>query len=173
MQSGTPFPGSRCIGFALFILVMAHLAACASALSRETLRQISPDISSRDVLDDPNRHIGQTVLVAGSLLRTENRKEGTRLEILGYPTTSRGFPDTSEPALGRFLLLYPGYLDPLVYQPGRRIAAAGRVVGQHPVTIGESVHPEPLLHSLELRLLPEHPSYYSPFHIGVGFMFGF
>jgi outer membrane lipoprotein len=86
--------------------------------------------------------------------------------------TSRGFPDTSEPAIGRFALLHPGYLDSLIYQPGRWVSAAGRVAGQISST-HDALRPLPLIHSLELKLLPEQIRDYPPFHIGVGVMFGF
>lgn len=170
----TPSPSPlRGLTLAACLLLLIQLAGCASVLSKETLRQVSPNVSARDVLDDPERHVGQTILIAGNILRLENRPEGTFLEILGYPTTNRGYPDTAEPALGRFMLRHPGYLDALVFRPGRVVVAAGRVTGQHPAQIGETVHPEPLLQSLELELLPEHPIYYSPIHIGFGFTFGF
>jgi outer membrane lipoprotein len=177
MEKPMPFSPSlfpiRRLALAACLLLLTQLAGCASALSRETMQQVSPNVSARDVLDHPERFIGQTILVAGHVLRTENRKEGTLLEILGYPTTSRAYPDTSEPALGRFMLLHPGYLDALIFQPGRQVVAAGRIIGQRPVTIGETVHPEPLLQSVELKLLPEYPTYYSPIHVGFGLMFGF
>lgn len=162
-------------GFALAgcLLILTHLAGCASVLSKEAMQQVSPNVSARDVLDAPERFIGQTILVAGNILRIENRREGTLIEILGYPTTDRGYPDTAEPALGRFLLQYGGYLDALVFRPGRVVVAAGRVTGHQPATIGDTIHREPVLQSTELKLLPEHPSYYPPIHIGFGFTFGF
>jgi outer membrane lipoprotein len=174
MHSKTPYPLTRMLGLVALLLALAQMAGCATALSKDTLRQVSPGVSPSAVLENPERFIGQVIPVAGTVLRLENLKEGTLLEVLGYPTTSRGFPDTSEPALGRFLLLHPGYLDALVFRPGRTIAAAGRVTGERTVTAGETVHPQPLLQPLEIKLLPEAPAYYySPFHIGVGFMFGF
>jgi outer membrane lipoprotein len=171
-----PAPSStslRRLALALGLLAVAQLAGCASALSREAMQQLSPNVSARAVLDQPDRFIGQTILVAGHVLGTQNRPEGTLLEILGYPTTDRGYPDTSEPALGRFLLVYPGYLDALVFKPGRQVVAAGRIIGQRPTAIGEAVRNEPLLQSVELKLLPEQPTYYAPIRVGFGFMFGF
>jgi outer membrane lipoprotein len=173
MQSRTASPLIRALGFAALTLALAQMTGCATALSQDTLRQVSSDTPPVAVLEDPKRFVGQVIPVAGTILRLENLKEGTLLEILGYPTTSRGFPDTGEPALGRFLLLYPGYLDALVFQPGRTVATAGRIVGERAMTVGETVRPQPLLHPLELKLLPENPTYYSPVHIGVGFIFGF
>lgn len=163
----------RALALAACLIALMQLAGCASVLSKEAMQQISPNVSARDLLDDPERFTGQTVLIAGHILRTENRREGSFLEVLGYPTTDRGYPDTAEPALGRFMLFYPGYLDALVFRPGRVVVAAGRVTGMHPATIGETLHPEPLLRSVELKLLPEHPSYYSPIHFGFGFTLGF
>ncbi|WP_348757668.1 Slp family lipoprotein [Candidatus Methylocalor cossyra] len=158
---------------ALLLLGLSQLSGCATALSGDTLRLVARDVSPKAVLDHPQQFVGRVILVTGPILRAENRADGTLLEVLGYPPTSRGFPDTSEPALGRFLLRYPGYLDTLIYQRGRYVAAAGRVVGEQLEQTGAVQHPQPLLQTLELTLLPERPRYYAPFHFGFGLMFGF
>ena len=155
------------------LVILAHLAGCATALSREAMALASPAVQPDAVLANPQGFIGHTLLVTGPILRLENRQDDTFLEVLGYPTTARGFPDTSEPALGRFLLRYPGYLDGMIYRPGRSIAAAGRVVGEQNAAGGEITPREPLLQTLELALLPEHPTYFSPIFIGIGIMGGF
>jgi outer membrane lipoprotein len=161
----------RWLSLAVLAYLLAHLAGCASPLSRDVLGQTTPGATLAEVLAAPERHLGQVVLIAGNVLRVENRPDGTRLEILAYPTSERGFPNTSEPALGRVSLHYPGYLDRLIYQPGRQVSAAGRVIGTVPATA--DAPPQPLLAPLELALLPESPTYYSPVHIGIGFSFGF
>lgn len=164
-------PG-RAFRYALVLLLPVLLGGCASVLSSHAMAQVSPNAPLSAVLDDPARFRDRVILVAGDILRTENRTDGTLLEILGYPLTDRGFPDTSEPALGRFALLYPGHLDPLIYEPGRQVAALGKIAGSLNVKIGEAERAEPLLNSLELRLL-EPPTYYAPFRLGVGVNIGF
>ncbi len=164
---------ARSFGLAGMLLALGQLAGCATAISRDAMEQVSPGIAPGAVLADPGRYLGRAILVAGPILGLENREDGAMLEILGYPTTDRGFPDTTEPALGRFFLRYPGYLDSMVYRPGRSIAAAGRVEGERAVTIGETTRRQPVLRSLELALLPEHPTYYTPIYFGIGISGGF
>lgn len=158
---------------ALLASLGTAVSGCATALSKTAMQQVTPGVSLAGVLDEPDRYSGATVLVAGNVIRTENRKDGTLLEILAYPTTDRGYADTSEPALGRVMLLHPGYLDALVFRPGRQVVAAGRVIGHRPVTIGEVLLNEPLLQSVELNLLQEPNRGYSPIHFGIGVMGGF
>lgn len=155
------------------MLVLVQLAGCASPLSRAALSQVSPNLVLAAVLAEPDRYKGQTVVVAGPVLSVENRAEGALLQVLGYPTTGCGFPDTGEPALGRFAILHPAYLDPLIYLPGRQVTTVGRIAGSRPLKISQAERWEPLLRSLELRLLPESPTYYAPMYFGVGFSFGF
>lgn len=150
-----------------------QLGGCATALSGAAMDWATPGVTPGAVLEAPRHHIGQVVLLAGPILGLENPKEGAILEILGYPTTARGFPDTSEPALGRFFLRYPGYLDPKVYWPGRSIAAAARVEGERETPSNGTVQHRPVLRSLELKLLPEPTLYDSPILIGIGVMGGF
>ena len=161
-------------GLALATLfgALVQLAGCATALSEETLRLVAPGISLPDAHAHPKRYLGQVIPVAGTILRTQNRPDGTLLEVLGYPITRRGFPDTSEPAIGRFAVLHPGYLDSLIYRPGRWLACAGRLTGQVP-SADDPMRLLPLIQPLELTLLPETTEDYPPFHISVGVMFGF
>jgi hypothetical protein len=162
---------ARCWALAALLWAQGNLAGCATALSGDAMDLVSPEVAPVAVLADPERFVGKVILVAGPILKLDNRQEGTFLEILGYPTTARGFPDTSEPALGRFLLRYPVPLDRLDYRPGRSVAAVGRIEGTRPADPPPGLRP--LLKTLELALLPEHPVYYEPILIGIGIMGGF
>ncbi len=134
--------------------------------------QVDPYISPQAVLNNPKPFIGQTILVGGTILSAKNLREGTLIEVLTYPTNRRGEPKLDEPALGRFLLLHPGYLDTLIYQEGRRIVAAGRIAGERSMEADETGRTFPLLTPLEVKLLPDYET--GPrFGIGLGVGFGF
>ncbi|WP_408631167.1 Slp family lipoprotein [Methylocaldum marinum] len=154
------------------LILTLQLYGCGSVLSRTSTDQINPSISPEAVLGNPKSYIGQTILIGGTILNAENLQEGTLLEVLSYPTNRRGEPKLGEPPFGRFFLLYPGYLDTLIYQRDRRVVAAGRIVGERTTETGGTVRALPLLHSVEIKLLSDYDT--GPrFGIGLGVGFGF
>lgn len=171
-RSGSAIIRARFLRIAALLAAILQLGGCGSVLSRKTMDQVSPNLSPGIVLNNPKAFIGQTVLVGGTILDAENLQEGTLVEVLTYPTDRRGNPQLDEPALGRFFLLYPGYLDTLIYQQGRRIVAAGRIIGERAAKTDNTNRAFPLLRPLEIKLLSEYDA--GPrFGIGFGFQFGF
>src|SRR5690606_12703316 len=154
LRSGSTIFRARALGFAAVLCVtMLQLGGCGSVLSRTTMDQVDPYVSPEAVLNNPKPFIGQTILVGGTILSAETLQEGTFIEVLTHPTDRRGEPELNEPAVGRFLLLHPGYLDTLIYQEGRRIVAAGRIIGERRMENDETSRAFPLLTPLEVKLL--------------------
>ena len=172
IRSGYPISWTRFLGLAALLAITLQLSGCGSVLSRTTIDQVDPKLSPETVLNNPKAFIGQAILIGGTILSAENLQEGTLVEVLTYPTDRRGEPELSEPAWGRFLILYPGYLDTLIYEQGRRIVAAGRVIGERTTETGEATRAFPLLRPLEIKLLSEYDT--GPrIGIGLGVGFGF
>jgi outer membrane lipoprotein len=115
---------------ALFLLSLMILSiSCAPAIPRELREVASRELTLREVQEQPQAHAGKNVLWGGRILRTENRKEGTLLEILKLPLTGADRPRQVDRSQGRFLYLYPGYLDKAVYSEGREVTVVGRIKG--------------------------------------------
>jgi outer membrane lipoprotein len=119
---------------------------------------------------NPEAYRGKVLLVAGTIIEAKNLREGTRLEILQYPTNSRGRPQTDQPSGGRCLILAPDYLETAVYRPGRTVTVAGEVVGQRELPLGEATYRYPALVPRELYLWQEGDGL-PQLHIGFGFGF--
>jgi outer membrane lipoprotein len=159
----------------LLLAAALQLGGCSSPLSRESLRQVTPNLPVAAVLAAPEKHVGQTIVVTGNILRVENNPQGTVLEVLAYPPTRRNVPDTSDPALGRVLLSHRSFLDPIVYAQGREVTAVARVRGEQDMSVGQAVRREPVLDVIELQLLPVGYGAGTgfPIRLGVGVGFGF
>jgi outer membrane lipoprotein len=148
--------------------------ACGSVISREARSLVNPAVSYAQIAANPAAHVGTTVLVAGTIIEAINLQEGTRLEILQFPTGAGDRPLTTATPGGRFLVLAPDYLETAIYRKGRAITLVGEVQGQRDLPLGETTYHYPLLLPRELYLWSE--GYDTPrFHIGfgVGFSKGF
>jgi outer membrane lipoprotein len=150
--------------------ILISCLSCTPAISSGVRSQVTPNVSFADVAQHPAAHIGTVIIAAGTIIEAKNLQEGTLLEILQYPTTSRGRPQLGKPSEGRFLVLAPGYLETAIYRPGRQITVAGEVSGLRELPLGESTYRYPVLAPRELHLWSEGNS--GP-RIGFGFGFGF
>ena len=150
--------------------ILINCLSCTSVISSGVRAQVTPNVSFADIAQNPAAHMGKVIVAAGTIIEAMNLQEGTRLEILQYPTTSSGRPKLEQPSAGRFLVLSPGYLETAIYRPGRQITVAGEVSGLRELPLGESIYRYPVLAPREIHLWSEGNG--GP-RIGFGFGFGF
>jgi len=127
-------------------------AGCVPLISKELRRELSPDITFKDVIKDPDAHKGKTILISGIILGSRNTKEGTQIEILQKPANIDGRPKDVDDSDGRFLALYDGYLDTAIYSSGRDVAVAGEITGKRILPLGEIDYIYPLISIKEIYL---------------------
>ena len=99
----------------LLMFLFLIFAGCVPFISRELRRELSPDITFKQVIKDPDAHKGKTILISGIILGSRNTKEGTLIEIVQKPANIDGRPKDVDDSDGRFLALYDGYLDTAIY----------------------------------------------------------
>ena len=99
--------------------------------------------------------------MGGEIIETLNQKDGTTLIVV----LQRPLDWMEEPKIqrseGRFIILVEGYVDPYIFKRGRRITAAGEILGRKVMRLGEFEYPYPLLQSKQIYLWGEY--YYSPY----------
>ena len=154
----------------IVIGILISCLSCTSVLSSEVRSQVTPNVSFADVVQSPAAHIGKVIIAGGTIIEAKNLQEGTRLEILQYPTTSSGRPQLGKPSGGRFLVLVPGYLETAIYRPGRQITVAGEVSGLRELPLDDTTYHYPVFTPREIHLWSEGDS--GP-RIHFGFGFGF
>jgi len=106
------------------------------------------------VLKDSEAYKGKNVLWSGVIISSVNLKEGTMLEVLQKPADMQGKPKDVDESEGRFLALYPGYLDVAIYNGGRKVTVAGEVQGKKIQHLGEIDYTYPLISAKEIHLWP-------------------
>lgn len=151
------------------------LAACAEGISPETVSRADEKVSFRRLLKDPNAFYGKTVLLGGSIIKTENMAQKTLIIVLQHPLDSDKKPVGKDESEGRFIVSAPGFLDPAIYRQGREITVAGRVAGQEVRTLDRIRYAYPVIEKTELHLWPEEKALGTEpavtFGIGLGFGF--
>lgn len=136
-------------------LILFLLPGCVYVISRDVRREVTPDLSFKEVIKDPDAHKGKLVLWGGAIIDSKNLKEGTRIVVLQKDLNSWGRPKESDKSQGRFIVLHPGYLDTAIYRKKREITVAGEITGRKVLPIDEIEYTYPVLFSREIHLWTE------------------
>lgn len=126
------------------------IAAC-SPISKELKRDVNPAVTMAQLVQNPEKFRGETVLLGGRIINSNVKKNETVLEILHFPLDYQDRPDPSIQSEGRFLVTYDRYLDPAIFAAGRAVTVVGRVAGvqtgyigpveyAYPVVAGRTIH---------------------------------
>jgi outer membrane lipoprotein len=138
--------------FLFAFVALSFLSGCASVISKGVLVDIDRTITVAMVQSDPELYNGRKVLWGGVIVSTKNLKEHSRIEVLAQKLAFMDQPQSNDQASqGRFLIMAPGYKDPLVYKPDMLITVAGIVKGVKSEKIGEMSYPYVLITPVEMK----------------------
>ncbi len=130
------------------------IAGCAPVISKDIRDQVARDLSFKEVLQDPEAYSGKLVLWGGVIIKAENQKEGTLIEVLQKPTDREGRPKAIDQSDGRFLALYDGFLDVAIYSRDREVTVAGEIKEKRVLPLGDIQYAYPLILVRQLHLWP-------------------
>jgi outer membrane lipoprotein len=116
-------------------------------------------------LQDGDKHIGDTVILGGYILQTDNTAEQSTLLVLQAPLGYGQEPKAKDYTQGRFIVVHEGFLEPEIYSKDRKITVAGVIIGQEKIKIDAFPQPHLKIRSREIFLWPErqtpyHDNYY-------------
>ncbi len=137
------------------------LAGCYSIVPQELADTVNRNVSGADLIREPERYLGDTVVVGGVILMVWNRPGQSELEILERPL-EREEPAITDHSAGRFLIHSREFLDPAVFAVGRRVTVVGTVGTDVERKIGDVDYRYPVVESRVLKLWPLEtaPRYY-------------
>jgi outer membrane lipoprotein len=157
---------------AVWVVTIAALAVagCATVISKETLKTVDRDIRFEQVLENPDAYRGKVVLLGGEIINTENVPNKTGIIVLQRSLGYNRKPDSEGESKGRFIVSAPGFLDPAIYRPRRKITVVGPVMGKEVRPLGELEYAYPVIEKKELYIWPVEaaPGTSPRFHIGIG-----
>ena len=146
---------------------MLALSACAAP---PVFKDAAPTTTSpAEVALAPDRHQGTDVVWGGKILDVRNLAEETEVQVVAYPLDRSQRPDQAAPTQGRFIVVLPGFAEPLDFPPGRFVTVQGRIDGTRERRIGDADRAYPALRREALHLWPVNfPRERSRVNFGVG-----
>lgn len=133
-------------------LVCLTLGACATPVFKDLGNVVAVEPS--DVQQSPDRFATSEVIWGGRILGVENRERNTEVEVIGYPLDRDQQPLPEAPTVGRFILILPGFVEPLDYPVGRHLSVRGVVSGTRLGVVDKHDYLFPLLQAQEVTVWP-------------------
>ncbi len=115
--------------FTTLIFIVTSLLACATQLAKPINEAIENNPDLGQVRVNVEAYQGKRVRWGGVIASVHNEANQTVIEIVSRPLDSRGKPVDTDRSAGRFVARVKGFLDPVVYAPGRKITVVGSILG--------------------------------------------
>lgn len=134
------------IGLAACGMILLLTGCLTPTVPKSVRQELTPGLTFKTVLADPDAFKGGTVMWAGEVLTLTAETNATRLEILEVPANACGEPQARDRSEGRFLVRFNEYLDAAIYHRGQRVTVVGKVEGRRRQPLGpelvEYAYPE-------------------------------
>ncbi|MGD9074015.1 MAG: Slp family lipoprotein [Desulfobacteraceae bacterium] len=145
------------------VVACAGFWSCASRqVISEEIKAEAERVSFKTLAQQMDRYKGKTVILGGYIIETKNIGGIANMTVLQTPLGRDEMPVFRGRSEGGFILSYNGYLEPEVYEKGRRATVAGKVIGR--IDQGAVNCPKPCL-KLEYRQIYLWPMFDSPSYL--------
>lgn len=152
-------------------LALLLLAACAPA----PIYKAAPGAVNAlpmQVAHAPGQYGNGSVIWGGSVVNVRNFPDHTEMEILGYPLDSSQRPQPNAQGIGRFIAVFPGYLESFNYPNGSLVTLTGQLSGTRAGSVDQAAYTYPVVNVAQSHLWTQaelhkgHPNI--SFGVGVG-----
>lgn len=133
-------------------LLVPALAVAVAACAPAPLYRPAPGAVvaiPAQVAQSPERYAAGAVIWGGRIVKVTNLSDHSEIEVLAYPLDGSQRPRTSDNGNGRFIIVMPGYVEPLDFPAGALITVSGKLSGSHAGTVGEANYVFPLVASTQ------------------------
>jgi outer membrane lipoprotein len=154
----------------ILYLLLLLLAGCVSRPVIAPPAAISAVLPFEAAME-PERHTGAEVIWGGMILAVDNREAQTEVTILAYPLDRAQRPVPQARAVGRFIIVLPGYVERHDYPDGLFVTLSGRLAGSRAGQVGEHPYVFPLVEAQHVHRWPSGFQFDRPqwqFGVGVG-----
>ena len=141
------------------MLMSFFIVSCAVISPQIRDESIGP-IPFKTLMQETDRFKGKTAILGGYILETQNLADKSIVKVLQTPLGLGENPKYKDMSEGRFIILQKGFLDPEIYQKGRKITVAGIIVGKTIEKVNHFAQPCLEIESREIYLWPKDEYYY-------------
>ena len=157
------------VGFVFLLINVLFITGCTSVISKPVLNRVDRSITFQALRAQPEQFVGKMVLLGGLIVKATVKKEETLVEVVQKPLDGQKRPEDTDRNLGRFLILYQGFRDPVIYAPGKKITVAGEIRGKMVLPLNEIQYRYPVIIPTEDHVWKPEDIYGGPrFGIGIG-----
>jgi len=157
----------RPVIYSASLLLILTLSACSSHIPPVIKQPLESAPSIGEVRDRADAYISQKVRWGGMILETENNQDNSSLTIVAFPLNDDGEPQVSDQSTGRFIALFDGFLEPLVFSREREVTVIGKLLKMETIDVGEYAYEYPVIQVEHYYIWPvkEDPVYvdYPPY----------
>ncbi|MBU1619431.1 MAG: Slp family lipoprotein [Gammaproteobacteria bacterium] len=139
--------------FVAVALSLMILAGCASYPEQVRIAD-NVALTSYENAAQQNVDFG-TARWSGVIAQVSNKADKTRLEVVYFPSGTNGRPAVSDQTKGRFVAYIKGFLDPMVYQPGKSVTVLGELSRSETGQVDEYQYRYPVIKDATVYLWPK------------------
>lgn len=130
----------------LVLSLSIAIAACAPAPIYKTTPS-SVTVTPEQVATSPGNFRNMEAVWGGQVISVHNFADHSEVEILAYPLDSSQRPRLKQPAIGRFIVIVPGFVEPMNYPAGSLVTLRGTLDGARSGEVGQADYTFALVHS--------------------------
>lgn len=150
------------------------LAACAPApIYKATPGTLA--VLPSQVAASPGPYGNGNVIWGGSVIAVRNFPDHSEIEILAFPLDASQRPLVNAHGAGRFIALFPGYVEPFNYPGGALVTVSGQLNGSRSGMVDQAAYVYPLVNVAQshvwtpAEMRQGHPNIQFGVGVGVGF----
>jgi outer membrane lipoprotein len=149
---------------ACLVFLMSFFVMSCSVISQQIRKESMAPVSFKMLLQETDKYLGNTVILGGYILETQNLADKTSIKVLQVPLGLGETPKSKDDSEGRFIISHKGFLDPEIYSKDRKLTVAGTIVGTVVEKVGHFAQPYLKIESREIYLWPKEDDYLRPYY---------
>ena len=126
------------------------------------------------VAQAPNQYANGNVIWGGRIVAVNNFADHSEIEVLAYPLDGSQRPKPDNHGAGRFIALFPGYIEAFNYPQGALITLSGTLVGHRVGNVEQAAYVYPVMQAgpvhvwTPAEMQQGHPDIHFGVGVGVG-----
>ena len=144
--------------------LMPFFVMSCSVISQQIRKESMAPVNFKILLQETNKYMGNTVILGGYILETQNLADRSSIKVLQAPLGFGETPKSRDDSEGRFIILHKGFLDPEIYSKNRKVTVAGKIIGKAVEKVDQSDQSYLKIESREIHLWPKEQNYPMPYY---------